>query len=258
MTTVASDLGSGLSSTVVDGGLVLAALVAALAGLVSFLSPCVLPLVPSYLSYVTGMSGADISAADARGKGRLLVGTALFVLGFAAVFVSFGSLFGAVGYELLQYQTWVNRILGAVVILLGLAFVGLVPGTDREWRIHRLPQVGLAGAPLLGVVFGVGWTPCVGPTLGVVLTLAGSQASAVRGAVLTFVYALGLGVPFVVAALAYRRALRAFGWVRRHSQTVTRIGGGMLVVLGVLLVTGAWAEFSDQMRVWVGGVGTVI
>jgi len=251
-------LGEDLSRTVVDGGLVLGILVAALAGLASFLSPCVLPLVPSYLSYVTGMSGADISDAGARGKGRLLTGTALFVLGFAAVFVSFGSLFGAIGYELLEYETTVNRVLGVVVILLGLAFLGFVPGTDREWRIRRLPQVGLAGAPLLGIVFGVGWTPCVGPTLGVVLTLAGSEASAVRGAILTFVYALGLGLPFLVAAVAYRRALRMFGWVRSHSQVVTRIGGGMLVVLGVLLVTGAWAEFSNQMRVWLGGIETVI
>lgn len=251
-------LGEGLSRTVVDGSLLLAAAVAALAGLVSFLSPCVLPLVPSYLSYVTGMSGADLSAPGARGRGRLLAGTALFVLGFAAVFVSFGALFGAFGYQLLAYEKWVNRVLGVVVILLGLAFMGLLPGTGREWRIRRLPQVGLAGAPVLGVVFGVGWTPCIGPTLAVVLGLASSEADAVRGAVLTFVYALGLGLPFLLAAVAYRRALSAFAWVRTHSQLVTRLGGGMLVVLGVLLVTGVWADFSVQMRVWLSGFGTAI
>lgn len=253
-------LGEDFGRAALDGGILLAVGAAVVAGLVSFLSPCVLPLVPSYLSYVTGMSGADLAATGARGKGRLLLGTALFVLGFAAVFVSFGSVFGAIGYELLAYEVWVNRVLGVVVIALGLAFLGLLPGSEREWRLHRLPKVGLAGAPLLGVVFGVGWTPCIGPTLGAVLGLASSddQASAARGALLAFVYALGLGLPFLLAAVAYRRALSAFAWVRGHSLLVTRVGGGMLVLLGVLLVTGLWADFSVQMRAWVGGIETVI
>ncbi len=253
-------VGEDFRQAALDGGILLALGAAVLAGVVSFLSPCVLPLVPSYLSYVTGMSGADISAAGARGKGRLLLGTGLFVLGFAAVFVSFGSLFGAIGYQLLAYEVWVNRVLGLVVIALGLAFLGVLPGSDREWRLRRLPQVGLAGAPLLGVVFGVGWTPCIGPTLGVVLGLASSddQASAARGALLAFVYALGLGLPFLLAAVGYRRALSTFSWVQAHSRLVTRIGGGMLVLLGILLVTGLWAEFSVQMRVWLSGFGTVI
>ena len=275
-------------STVTDGPLLFALPVAAAAGLVSFLSPCVLPLVPGYLSYVTGLTGADLSepvpvrptaaqrsgaapvdAGDVliqapalptvivrRPRGRVLLGSALFVLGFSAVFISEGALFGGLGAALLQHRDVVDRVLGAFTVVLGLAFLGLIPGLQREVRIHRLPRAGLAGAPLLGVLFGVGWTPCLGPTLGAVQTLAYTQASAGRGAILTAAYCLGLGVPFVLTGLAFRRALGAFAIVKRHYAVVMRVGGVLLVVVGLLLVSGLWEQLMISLRVAVAGYST--
>ena len=239
------------TETVQSGAILLAVPVALAAGLLSFFSPCVLPLVPGYLSYVTGFSAADL--ADARGarRGRMLLGSALFILGFTAVFVSGGALFGYFGKTLLDHRGTINVVLGAMTVVMGLAFMGLVPGLSmREVRSHRRPVIGLAGAPLLGIVFGVGWTPCIGPTLFAVQGLAWSQAGAGRGALLMTAYCLGLGVPFIVAALAFRRALGAFGWVKRHYPLVMRIGGGMLVAVGLLLVTGAWDSMVQQMQSW--------
>lgn len=240
-----------MSDVVASGSLLLAVPIAVLAGLVSFLSPCVLPLVPGYLSYVTGMS------ADPR-KGRLVLGTVLFVAGFAVVFVLSGALFGGLGAAMLGHADVITRVIGVLTILLGLAFLGLLPGLMRDVRIHRLPSAGLAGAPLLGVVFGLGWTPCIGPTLAVVLALGLNEGSASRGALLAVAYALGLGVPFVVAALAYSRALRTFQAIRRHSRLITRIGGGMMVAVGVLLVTGLWGEMIASMQGLVGGFRPVL
>lgn len=218
-----------MNDIVFDGSLLVALPIAMLAGLVSFASPCVLPLVPGYLSYVTGMSGVDL--AEQR-RTRVVAGAALFVLGFTAVFVSYGAFFGYFGADLLQRQEWINRVVGVVIVFFGLVFMGAFPGLQREARVRRvLPRAGLAGAPLLGALFGIGWTPCIGPTLGAILLLASQSASAGRGAVLTVGYALGLGLPFVIAALAFRQALGAFAWVRRHYVWVMRIGGGMLVVL---------------------------
>jgi cytochrome c-type biogenesis protein len=242
-------------STVTDGSLVLAFPVAAAAGLVSFLSPCVLPLVPGYLSYVTGMSGADLAA---QRRGRLLLGVALFVLGFTVVFVSAGLAFGGFGALLQRHATVLTRVLGAVTIVLGLAFMGFVPGLQRTVKSSRLPAAGVAGAPLLGMLFGLGWTPCIGPTLAAVQAMAYSEASATRGALLSFAYCLGLGLPFLLTALAYRRALGAFGFVKRHYQAVMRVGGGLLVTIGLLLVTGAWADLTIKMQGWVSGFKTVI
>ncbi|MCT9932063.1 cytochrome c biogenesis protein CcdA [Planotetraspora sp. A-T 1434] len=242
---------SDLGATVATGSLLVALPIALAAGLVSFLSPCVLPLVPGYLSYVTGMSG------DPK-RGRMILGSALFVLGFAAVFVLGGALFGGLGGVLLGNAGMITRVLGVVTIVLGLAFIGLIPGLQRDVRFHRLPAAGLAGAPLLGVVFGLGWTPCIGPTLAVVLTLSVDQGSAARGAVLAFAYALGLGLPFVLAGLAYRKALHAFAAVRRHTPLVTRVGGAMLVGVGLLLVTGLWGDLIAGLQGWVGGFEPVI
>ncbi|MEV6861153.1 cytochrome c biogenesis protein CcdA [Streptosporangium subroseum] len=240
-----------LAGLVAGGSLALALPIAVAAGLVSFLSPCVLPLVPGYLSYVTGMS------ADPK-RGRMVAGIVLFVLGFAAVFVVGGALFGGLGAALFDNADIIKRVLGALTIVLGLAFMGVIPGLQRDFRIHRLPAAGLAGAPLLGLVFGLGWTPCIGPTLGVVLTLGMTEGSAGRGALLAFAYALGLGLPFVAAGLAYRKALEAFKAVRRHSQLITRAGGLMLVAVGLLLVTGLWEELVATMQVWIGGFEPVI
>lgn len=242
-------------STVTSGSLVLAFPVAAAAGLVSFLSPCVLPLVPGYLSYVTGMSGADLAM---QRRGRLLLGVALFVLGFTVVFVSAGLAFGGFGALVQRHTTVLTRVLGAVTILLGLGFMGFIPGLQRTVKSSRLPAAGLAGAPLLGMLFGLGWTPCIGPTLAAVQAMAYNEASAARGALLSFAYCLGLGLPFLFTAVAYRRALGAFGFVKRHYQAVTRVGGGMLVAIGFLLVTGAWTDLTIKMQGWVSGFTTVI
>ncbi|MGV9771544.1 cytochrome c biogenesis CcdA family protein [Streptosporangium sp. NPDC003464] len=244
-------MGADLVNTVASGSLALALPIAVAAGLVSFLSPCVLPLVPGYLSYVTGMS------ADPK-RGRMVAGIALFILGFAAVFVAGGALFGGLGAVLLGNADVITRVLGALTVVLGLAFMGVVPGLQRDFRIHRLPAAGLAGAPLLGVVFGLGWTPCIGPTLGVVLTLGLTEGSAGRGALLAFAYALGLGLPFLAAGLAYRKALHTFKAVRRHSQLITRVGGVMLVAVGLLLVTGLWGQLIVTMQGWIGGFEPVI
>lgn len=238
-----------------SGSLLFAFPVAFAAGLIAFLSPCVLPLAPGYVSYMTGLTGAEL--AEGR-KSRMLLGSVLFVLGFSVVFVSFGAFFGGVGSILLQYQDVITRVLGVVVIIMGLAFMGLIPGLQREWRIHRLPNWGVAGAPILGVLFGLGWTPCIGPTLAAVQTLAFTEASALRGALLSFVYCLGLGLPFVLLAVLFNRTARALAWVKGHYLLVMRIGGGMLVIVGVLLVTGVWTDFTIWLRTSVPTFETVL
>lgn len=237
-------------NTVLTGSVLLAIPIAGLAGLVSFFSPCVLPLVPGYLSYVTGVTGADL--AEAR-RGRILAGTALFLTGFTAVFVSFGAAFGYAGNTLLEHQDVLIRVLGGLTILMGLSFMGKLPGVRREWRLHRRPAAGLAGAPLLGVLFGLGWTPCIGPTLAAVQALAFSEASAGRGALLTVAYCLGLGVPFLAAGLAFRKAMGIFTWVKTHYQWVMRAGGGMMIATGLLMVTGVWSLLISQMQSWTAG-----
>ncbi|MDJ0385542.1 MULTISPECIES: cytochrome c biogenesis protein CcdA [unclassified Streptomyces] len=242
---------TGVNETVLGGALLLALPIAVLAGLVSFFSPCVLPLVPGYLSYVTGVTGADM--AEAR-RGRMLAGASLFILGFTAVFVSTGALFGYFGDVLQDNRAVISRVLGGVVILMGLFFMGLIPGlTMREFRFHKKPTGGLIGAPVLGVLFGIGWTPCMGPTLAAVNTLSLNEASAGRGALLTTAYCLGLGLPFILAAIAFRKALGAFGWVKKHYAWVMRIGGGMLILTGLLLVTGWWDTIVSDMQSWTQG-----
>ncbi len=283
-----------ITDTVLSGSLLLAFPLAVAAGLVSFLSPCVLPLVPGYLSYVTGLTGADIAAerdraatsavtasggsgvgaeaggsatttaavpADAvlaRRRWSMLAGSVLFIAGFSAVFVAVGTFVGGVGGLLLDYAEPVTRVLGAVTVLLGLAFMGVLPGLGREFRFRRLPAAGLLGAPVLGVLFGLGWTPCIGPTLAAVQTLAFQEGTAVRGAVLSLAYCAGLGAPFVVAALLYRRALGAFSVVRRYYRAVTAAGGAMLVALGLLLLTGLWDAMTAGLQQWAAGFTTVI
>jgi cytochrome c-type biogenesis protein len=247
----------GIGQVVANGAIWVALPIAFAAGMVAFLSPCVLPLAPGYVSYITGLTGAEL--ADAKGRRfQVLAGSLLFVLGFSIVFVSYGVLFGGAGSLLLEYADAISRVLGVVVIVMGLAFVGLIPGLQREYRLHRLPTWGVAGAPVLGILFGLGWTPCIGPTLTVVQTLAFAEASALRGAVLSFVYCLGLGLPFVLLAVAFSRMAGAIGWVRRHYVWVMRIGGGMLIVVGLLLVTGLWTEFTIWLRVQVPGFETVL
>jgi cytochrome c-type biogenesis protein len=237
--------------TVRSGALLLALPIAVLGGLVSFFSPCVLPLVPGYLSYVTGVSGTDL--AEAR-RGRMVAGASLFVLGFTAVFVSGGAFFGYFGQTLQEQSDVLSKVLGVFMILMGVFFMGLMPWlTQREFRFHKRPATGLVGAPVIGALFGIGWTPCIGPTLASVTALSFNEATAGRGALLTIAYCLGLGAPFVLTAVAFRKALGAFGWVKRHYTWVMRIGGIMMIATGLLLLTGAWDIIVQQMQTWSNG-----
>ena len=243
-------MGDWFAHTASSGSLVLAIPVALVAGLVSFFSPCVIPLLPGYLSYATGLSGADLASGEAEARrGRMLLGSVLFVLGFTVVFVALGALSGEIGAQLVSWSGTLTVVLGVLTILLGLAFAGAVPLLQRDWRVHKVPAVGLGAAPLLGFLFGLGWTPCIGPTLAAITSLSFNEATAGRGALLSAVYALGLGVPFIVVGLAYRRALGAIGVLRRHQVWVTRAGGVMLVLVGVLLVTGWWDQAVSWLQV---------
>ncbi|HUJ04758.1 MAG TPA: cytochrome c biogenesis protein CcdA [Streptosporangiaceae bacterium] len=317
-------------SLVADGPLLLAMPVAAAAGALTFLSPCVLPLVPGYLSYITGMSGASLAGSAASGgaalsavasggpdaggpepgepedgggagavvgvgagqaatgqagagqagravvvtgaggavagvgtavtrpaRGRTVAGALLFVLGFSVLFSLYGAAFGAVGVALQDHYQGLSRILGGVLILLGLLFAGAFDRFSFAGRIVKpsaRPRAGLAGAPLLGMLFGLGWTPCAGPTLSAVMTLTVTTGTAARGAVLAFVYALGVGIPFLIVAVAVDRGMAVFGFARRHARMITRIGGMLLIAVGLLEVTGAWTSAVIWLKAhWFGG-----
>ena len=292
-----------ITQLVTSGPLLLALPVAAAAGAVTFLSPCCLPLVPGYLSFVTGMAGAGgpaspaapgsvpaasasaagapAAAASAAGasaagasvsgvavaalplaataavppRGRVVAGTALFVLGFSVVFMAYGAALGGLGHLLTGHARVLTQVLGGLTILLGLLFAGAFDRFSFAGRVARpsvRPKAGLAGAPLLGVMFGLGWTPCIGPTLTAVLALSASTGTVARGAILAFVYALGLGVPFLLVSFGFQVAMRAFAFFRRHARLVTRIGGAMLICVGLLEVTGAWSTFMAWLQVhWV-------
>jgi cytochrome c-type biogenesis protein len=246
-------LAQWFEGTVLSGSLVLALPVAAVAGVVSFFSPCVVPLLPGYLSYATGLSGADLESAR---RGRMVLGSLLFVLGFTFVFVALGTASGALGDWLWTHMRTISVVLGVLTILVGLAFMGFLgflPWLQRDVRVHRVPAVGLTAAPLIGVLFGLGWTPCIGPTLAAVQFLAFQEGTAGRGALLSVAYSLGLGLPFILAGLAFRRTLGAVAWVHKHQAWITRAGGVMLIVVGVLLVTGLWDQWIAELRGWIGG-----
>jgi cytochrome c-type biogenesis protein len=239
------DIGDWFASTALSGSLLLAVPVALVAGLVSFFSPCVVPLLPGYLSYATGLSGADLESAR---RGRMVLGSSLFVLGFSVVFVSYGALFGQLGDWFVVYSREISVVLGALTILVGIAFLGFVPWMQRDVRVHRVPSVGLTAAPLLGILFGLGWTPCIGPTLSAVLFLTTGEGGGVRrGIVLTVAYCLGLGVPFVLVALGWSRASRVLGVLRRRQRAVQVLGGLLLVAVGGLMVSGLWTTMISRL-----------
>jgi cytochrome c-type biogenesis protein len=283
-----------------DGPLILAVGVSAAAGLVSFLSPCVLPLVPGYVSYVTGLAGADLDAAlgtDPKGKrmarvaadataadaasaggtavavrptadvlvpstrrvrGRIVVGSLLFIAGFTVIFTLVSVVAASVGRTLIRYEDTVQIVVGALVIVLGVAFLGLIPGLQRDVRVRKLPAAGLAGAPVLGAVFALSWTPCISPTLGAVLGLSAIGGQTGRAVTLGIAYCVGLGLPFLAFGLGFRRLLGVFAVIRRNSQWVTRVGGVLLIVVGIAMVTGGWTDFINWLRATVGSGSVII
>ncbi len=247
-----ADLGQSFAETAFSGAMLVALPVALLAGLVSFLSPCVLPLVPGYLGYLGSMGASGAAGTREQSSARLAGGVALFVAGFTAVFVTYGVLAGSVGGALRENAGTVSRVLGVVVVLMGLVFMGFVPFLQADKRVHVSPRAGLWGAPLLGIVFAIGWTPCIGPTLAAILALGLESGSAGRGAVLAVAFCLGLGLPFVLAAFGIGRSERALGFLRRHRRAIMRLGGGLLVLLGLALVTGLW----DSWAQWLQGLFT--
>lgn len=239
---------NGFTDTVQTGPILAAAGVAVLVGVVGFLSPCVLPLVPGYLSYVAGLSGEDARPSQRR----MALGAVLFVIGFSVIFVVQGVLFGALGSGIRDHARVLEQVAGVITILLGIVFLGGFGFLQRELRIHRLPRGGLVGAPLLGAGFGLAWTPCLTPTFAAVYSLSTVQGTAGRGAFLTFCYCLGLGVPFILVALGFGWVAKAIGFVRRHRRVVSGIGGALLITIGVLLVTGAWDHLMNLLRTDVG------
>jgi cytochrome c-type biogenesis protein len=284
-----------------DGPLILAVGVSAAAGLVSFLSPCVLPLVPGYVSYVTGLAGADLDAAlgtDPKGnrvarvavetaaaaevgasgstavavrpaaelvvpstrrvRGRIVAGSLLFIAGFTVIFTLVSVVAAGIGRTLIRYEDTVQVVVGALVIVLGIAFLGLIPGLQREVRLRKLPDAGLAGAPVLGAVFALGWTPCISPTLGAVIGLSALGGQTGRAVTLGIAYCVGLGLPFLAFSLGFRRLLGVFAVIRRNSQWVTRVGGLLLIVVGIAMVTGGWTDFINWLRATVGSGSVII
>ncbi|PJJ65026.1 cytochrome c biogenesis CcdA family protein [Compostimonas suwonensis] len=239
---------------VVSGQLLVAIPIALLAGLVSFASPCVLPLVPGYLAYVGGIaSGANDRSTRRRERSRLLLGISLFVLGFSLVFVAYGAAFGALGTWLVQWQDLVTRILGIVVILMGLVFIGQFTFLQRTIKPGWAPATGLAGAPLLGIVFGLGWTPCLGPTLVAIQALSYGSGSPARGALLGLFYCIGLGVPFLLVALGLDWVAGSVAFLKRHIRTINIIGGAVLVLIGVLMVSGVWTIWMYELQAVIQG-----
>jgi len=278
----------GVENFVLSAPLLLTVPVALLAGLISFASPCILPLVPGYLAYIGGFTGQTTAAAavagsmggapaggsaatspagtapaatrtaERTGQRRLVLGVALFVLGFAAVFVLTGFVFGALGFWMIQWRDLITRIAGLILIVLGLVFVGQFTFLQRTFKPQWRPLTGLAGAPLLGVIFAIGWSPCTGPTLAAITTMSYSSGSAWQGAVLALFYALGLGVPFVLIALGLGWASGAVSFLRRRIRVINIVGGAVLIAIGILMVSGVWNQWIIALTGVIPSFGTAL
>jgi cytochrome c-type biogenesis protein len=263
---------AGPAQTVIDGPFVVAAGLALAAGVVSFASPCVIPLVPGYLSYLVGLVGAEgVGTSDAAGsgstkvsvkvRGRVVGGAALFVLGFTLVFLAEQALVLGVAHSLVANTAWLMRVGGVVTILMGLAMLGLIRPLQAERRIHARPTGRIFGALLLGAFFALGWTICIGPTLTGVISLSSAtewNGSAWRGMFMVLFYCAGLGVPFLLLAFGFGWASTAMGFLRRHTRTIQVIGAAMLILVGLAMVTGLWGAFISWLQVRFAGAGTVL
>jgi len=234
---------SDLANYLLSGNLILALPIAAVAGLISFASPCVIPLVPGYLSYAAGFSSS---------RGKLLAGSALFVLGFTALFVTYGALFGGLGSLILENQRGLSQILGALTIILGLIFMGRIK-MQRTYKLSVSTKSGLLGAPILGFLFGLGWTPCIGPALAAVQTLAIESASATRGAILSIAYCFGLGTPFILSGLYIDRSQGIRRFLSRNGEKISIIGGALLILVGIMQIVGLWDNWMIALRSWISG-----
>lgn len=243
-----------LQEIVADGQLLVASLIALAAGLVSFLSPCVLPLVPGYLAYVG--ANADSANTDKPARRRLVIGSLLFVAGFTAVLVALMAAAGTIGIWLIEWESLITRVMGVIVILMGVVFIGFFSKMQMTKKLRVKPRVGLLGAPLLGIVFAIGWTPCLGPTLATIMSLSLQQGSVSRSVVLALAYSLGLGIPFVLAAIGFGWMTRTMTFFKRHIRVVNLIGGGLLILIGLLMVTGLWSQMMFELQAVIGGYVT--
>ncbi|MDO4241453.1 MAG: cytochrome c biogenesis protein CcdA [Microbacteriaceae bacterium] len=243
--------------TLADGSLLAALAVAVLAGLLSFFSPCVLPLVPGYLAYVSAVAGDSGGAENLEksgrlvakpGRGRIIAGTLLFIAGFTVVFVGFFTVFGQIGALILRFSVIINIVLGVIIVLLGLVFIGAFRPLQKSAKIRLKPALGLAGAPLLGATFAVGWTPCIGPALAVILSLSVQQGTALRGGLLGVAYCLGLGLPFLAAACGFALMTRLATFVRRNMRIINLAGGILLIIIGLLIATGIWTALLNSLQ----------
>jgi cytochrome c-type biogenesis protein len=237
-----------LANYLLTGNLILALPIAALAGLISFASPCVIPLVPGYLTYAAGFS---------KNRGKLLLGSVLFVLGFTSLFVAYGALFGSLGSNISSNQKIISRILGLFTILMGLIFMGRI-NLMRSFKFNRVAESGLIGAPFLGFLFGLGWTPCIGPALAAVQTLAIESASAARGSLLSATYCFGLGTPFILTGLFFDKSQSMRKFLAKNGEKISFVGGLLLIVIGVMQITGTWDSLMNSMRGLISGFEPVL